>query len=107
MGEPLLRDGTVLLPLDDDPLLARRIALVRRYPGLRHAVRPEQLTLLITCYVPPSEQAYVLETWRYGELVGDRRPAGRRPTGAASDPRPEFIGDDVAADEERDDGWVG
>jgi hypothetical protein len=93
------------LPLDDDPLLARRIALVRRYPGLRHAVRPEQLTLLITCYVPPSEQAYVLETWRFGELSSDRRSAGAAPA-ASSEQRADYR-DDAPADEERDDGWVG
>jgi hypothetical protein len=96
------------LPLDDEPLLARRIALVRRYPGLRHAVRPEQLTLLITCYVPPSEQAYVLETWRYGELPGDSRGAGTQSMGRQQgESRGEFSGDDAAAEDERDDGWVG
>lgn len=99
-------DTALMQTLDDDPLLARRIALVRRYPGLRHAVRPEQLTLLITCYVPPAEQAYVLETWRYGELAGDRRAEGPSPA-PQSEGRAEFVGDESPADDERDDGWVG
>jgi hypothetical protein len=95
------------LPLDDDPLLARRIALVRRYPGLRHAVRPEQLTLLITCYVPPAEQSYVLETWRYGELPSDRRAASAPPQ-AAAEPRADWPGSEGGASEEEsgDDGWA-